>query len=205
MINFTTSTDLVPYQVAHDTMLTHVDNIIAQKIPEQIWFLEHPPTYTAGTSANSEDLINDNGFEVHKTGRGGQYTYHGPGVNIAYVMLDLNMRNKKDVRWFVYSLEQWIINTLAAFDIEGFRRQGRVGIWTITPEGKECKIAAIGVRLKKWVTYHGIAINVNPDLHHFEGIVPCGIKEYGVTSMQALGKETTFSEVNHVLKESICF
>ena len=154
---------------------------------EMVWLLEHPPLYTAGTSAKADDLL-DARFPVFETGRGGEHTYHGPGQRVAYVMLNLKNRQKApDVKRYVCNLEQVIINTLAHFDVIGERRAGRVGIWVLTPSGEK-KIAAIGVRIRHWVTYHGVSVNLNPDLSHFNGIVPCGIKEFGVTSLKDLNK-----------------
>ena len=151
--------------------------------PELVWLLEHPPLYTAGTSARDEDLLEPQRLPVHRTGRGGRYTYHGPGQRIAYVMLDLRRRGQ-DVRCHVHQLEEWIIRTLARFDVRGERRDGRVGIWVARPAADEEKIAAIGVRVRQWVTYHGVALNIDPDLDHYRGIVPCGIAEHGVTSLR---------------------
>jgi lipoyl(octanoyl) transferase len=172
--------------------------------PELVWLLEHPPLYTAGTSAHAEDLI-DAQFPVHWTGRGGQFTYHGPGQRIAYVMLDLK-RRRPDLRRYVATLEEWIIRTLATFDVAGERREDRVGVWVRRPdkgEGREDKIAAIGIRVKRWVSLHGIAINVRPDLAHFAGIVPCGVAEprYGVTSLADLGKAATLVDVDRALRQ----
>ena len=171
--------------------------------PECVWLLEHPPLYTAGTSANPADLL-DSRFPVFKTGRGGQYTYHGPGQRVAYVLLDLK-RRQPDVRAYVCKLEDWLIRTLADFDVVGERRSGRVGIWVERPEPsggrvREDKIAAVGVRVRRWVTYHGISLNVAPDLDHFAGIVPCGIREHGVTSLADLGRPAKLSDVDLVLK-----
>ncbi|VAV94388.1 Octanoate-[acyl-carrier-protein]-protein-N-octanoyltransferase, partial [hydrothermal vent metagenome] len=169
--------------------------------PELVWLLEHPPLYTAGTSADSRDLISPDRFPVYETGRGGQYTYHGPGQRVAYVMLDLSKR-ARDVRKYVHNLEQWVIDTLAAFDVIAERRAGRVGVWVTRSDGREEKIAAIGVRVRKWVTYHGICINVAPDLDHYSGIVPCGISEHGVTSLSDLGRNVTMEEVDAALKQT---
>src|SRR5207253_5746411 len=168
-----------------------------------VWLLEHPPLYTSGTSGKSADLL-DPRFPMFQTGRGGQLTYHGPGQRVAYVMLDLK-RRQPDVRAYVASLEQWIIRTLAAFNIKGERREDRVGVWVARPDkgdGYEDKIAAIGVRLRRWVSLHGIAINVEPDLTHFEGIVPCGVTEerYGVTSLVDLGQLVTTTDIDVALK-----
>jgi lipoyl(octanoyl) transferase len=166
--------------------------------PERIWLLEHPPLYTAGTSADPRDLVEPDRFPVFKTGRGGQYTYHGPGQRVAYVMLDLARRGQ-DVRVFVAALEEWIIATFARLGVKGERREGRVGIWVARP-GREDKIAAIGIRLRKWVSYHGISLNVSPDLDHYSGIVPCGIAEHGVTSLADLGIRASMAEVDAALR-----
>lgn len=173
----------VDYEDAIAVMEQRVADIRAGTADEMLWFLEHPPLYTGGTSAKAEDLLEAR-FPVYQTGRGGQYTYHGPGQRVVYVMLDLKKRQRvPDIKKFVWQLEEWIIRALARFDITGARRAGRVGIWTVQPDGREAKIAALGVRVRHWVSYHGIAINVAPDLSHFGGIVPCGISEHGVTSM----------------------
>ena len=164
--------------------------------------LEHPPIYTAGTSASEADLVDPARFPVYKTGRGGQYTYHGPGQRVAYVMLDLRKRTQ-DVRAFVAGLEQWIIATLAAFNVTGERREDRVGVWVRRPDkpaGTEDKIAAIGIRVRSWVTLHGISINVEPDLDHFSGIVPCGVSQHGVTSLVDLGLPVVMEDVDIALK-----
>jgi lipoyl(octanoyl) transferase len=171
--------------------------------PEQVWLLEHPPLYTAGTSARPEELIEAR-FPVHRVGRGGQFTYHGPGQRVAYVMLDLN-RRRPDLRAFVTTLEQWLIGTLAAFNVRGERRADRIGVWVRRPEkgvGCEDKIAALGIRVRKWVTLHGIALNVEPELSHFSGIVPCGVSErrFGVTSLADLGLPVAMAEVDAVLR-----
>ena len=165
------------------------------------WLLEHPPLYTKGTSANESDLVMPDKFPVYEAGRGGQYTYHGPGQRVAYVMLDLRKRGR-DVSAFVRGLEQWIIDSLAEFDITTERRCGRVGVWVEHDDGREEKIAAIGVRLRKWVSFHGISINVNPNLSHFGGIVPCGISEHGVTSLEKLGKQADMRTVDAALKRN---
>ncbi|ANK83450.1 MAG: lipoate-protein ligase B [Rhizobiales bacterium NRL2] len=165
---------------------------------ECVWLLEHPPLYTAGTSADAADLLTPDRFPVHRTGRGGEYTYHGPGQRVGYVMLDLRRRGP-DVRRFVNDLERWVIGTLAEFGIAGERRQGRVGVWVETAEGEK-KIAALGIRLRRWVSFHGIAINLNPDLEHFGGIVPCGISDYGVTSFAELGVAASMADLDAALK-----
>jgi len=184
-------------------MDARVAEIATGHASELAWLLEHPPLYTSGTSANAADVI-DPRFPVHATGRGGQLTYHGPGQRVAYVMLDLKRRGP-DVRRFVATLEEWIIRTLAAFNVSGERREDRIGVWVRRPDkGKDCedKIAAIGIRVKQWVTLHGMALNVEPDLSHFSGIVPCGVHEqlFGVTSLADLGIPVTMSEVDMILR-----
>jgi len=195
------SDGLVPYPAAHERMKARAAAIAAGDAPELIWLLEHPPLYTAGTSANPEDLVAPDKFEVYESGRGGQYTYHGPGQRVGYAMLDLRKRGR-DVAAFVRGLEQWIIDALAVFDLVAERKCGRVGVWVTHADGREEKIAAIGVRLKKWVSFHGISINVNPDLSHFGGIVPCGISEHGVASLASLGRSVSMAEVDAALKAS---
>lgn len=179
-------TALVPYRAALDEMTARNAAIAEGTASELIWLLEHPPVYTAGTSAAASDLL-DPRFDVVPAGRGGRYTYHGPGQRVGYVLIDLRAR-ARDVRGFVHALEDWVIATLADFEVEGFRREGRVGIWTIDIDGREAKIGAIGVRIRRWVTMHGLSVNLSPDLAHFGGIVPCGIDEFGVTSMARLGR-----------------
>ena len=191
----------VAYGFAHERMEARAAAIAAGDAGELIWLLEHPPLYTAGTSANPTDLVAPDKFEVHQTGRGGQYTYHGPGQRVGYAMLDLRKRGR-DVSAFVRGLEQWIIEALDACDVTAERRNGRVGVWVVRDTGEEEKIAAIGVRLKKWVSFHGISLNVNPDLSHFGGIVPCGIREHGVASLASLGRNVTMSEMDVALKTS---
>jgi lipoyl(octanoyl) transferase len=164
---------------------------------ELIWLLEHPPVYTAGTSAAEAELL-DPRFEVVKAGRGGRYTYHGPGQRVGYVLLDL-ARRARDVRGFVHALEGWVIAALAALGVDAFRRLGRIGIWTMDIDGREAKIGAIGVRIRRWVTMHGFAVNLSPDLSHFSGIVPCGIGEFGVTSLQRLGLRIDSNEWDRIL------
>jgi lipoyl(octanoyl) transferase len=166
---------------------------------ELVWLLEHPPIYTAGTSARDADLL-DARFPVYRTGRGGQFTYHGPGQRVGYVMLDLK-RRKPDVRAYVHDLEEWLIETLKQFHVKGERREGRVGIWVQRAQ-REDKIAALGVRIKRWVSFHGVALNVAPDLNHFSGIVPCGVRAHGVTSLADLGIDVSMVEVDTVLKAS---
>jgi lipoyl(octanoyl) transferase len=167
--------------------------------PELVWLLEHPPLYTAGTSAPPEDLLDPQRLPVYRSGRGGRYTYHGPGQRIAYVLLDLTRRGR-DVGCHVHRLEEWIIRTLARFGLEGERRAGRVGVWVVGADGGEAKIAAIGVRVRHWVSYHGVALNIDPDLGHYRGIVPCGIAEHGVTSLAALGVAATTAQVDAALR-----
>ncbi len=184
-------------------METRAVEIAAGQAPELVWLLEHPSLYTAGTSSNPADLI-ESRFPVHQTGRGGQMTYHGPGQRVAYSMLDLKRRGQ-DVRRYVATLEDWIIRTLAAFDVRGERREDRIGVWVLRPEkgnGYEDKIAAIGIRVKQWVTLHGMAFNVDPELSHFSGIVPCGVSEqrFGVTSLRDLGISASISEVDLILR-----
>ena len=185
------SSGLVEYPDALRVMDERVDLIQKGNAKELVWLLEHPPLYSAGTSAKPEDLLAPNRFPVFKTGRGGQYTYHGPGQRVAYIMLDLN-RRRRDIRAFVSNLETWIINTLAKFNIRGERRSDRIGIWVrrtdLNNSEREDKIGAIGIRIKRWVTLHGISINVSPDLEHFGGIIPCGIGGYGVTSFEDVGQ-----------------
>ncbi len=175
----------VPYRAALDEMTARNAAIAAGTARELVWLLEHPPVYTAGTSAAVDELL-DPRFEVVEAGRGGRYTYHGPGQRVGYVLLDLKTR-ARDVRGFVHALEGWVIATLADFGVEGWRAPGRVGIWCRDIDGREAKIGAIGVRIRRWVTMHGFSVNLNPDLSHFGGIVPCGIEEFGVTSLARLG------------------
>jgi len=194
---------LIPYDEALAAMEQRVGAIAAGTAPELAWLIEHPPLYTAGTSAKPTDLIEAR-FPVHQTGRGGQFTYHGPGQRVAYLMLDLRHRGN-DVRRYVATLEEWMIRTLAAFNIRGERRDDRVGVWVRRPDkgdGREDKIAAIGIRVKRWVSLHGVALNVEPELSHFQGIVPCGVSEqrYGVTSLVDLGVPVTMPEVDMVLR-----
>ena len=191
---------LVPYPEALKTMEERVEAIHAGFASELVWLLEHPPLITSGTSAKADDLIDPERFPVYSAGRGGQYTYHGPGQRVGYVMLDLRKRGQ-DLRRYIHQLEAWIIKTLDAFDIRGERREGRVGIWVSRPDGREDKVAAIGVRVRRWITYHGISINLAPDLDHFSTIVPCGISAHGVTSMQELGCRVTMAELDAVLRE----
>jgi lipoyl(octanoyl) transferase len=190
----------VGYLEAVAAMEARVAAIAAGSEPEAVWLLEHPPLYTAGTSAEASDLLNADRFPVYRTGRGGQYTYHGPGQRVAYVMLDLGRRGP-DLRKYVRSLEEWIIRSLSAFGVAGERRDGLVGVWVATPAGYD-KIAAIGIRVRRWVSFHGIAVNVDPDLDHFSGIVPCGVRGAGVTSLRALGVDASMPEVDAVLRRA---
>jgi len=183
-------------------MESRVDAIRSGQAAECVWLLEHPPVYTAGTSADRSDLVEPDRLPVIQTGRGGQFTYHGPGQRVAYMMLDLTRRGR-DVRSFVCSLEDWIIDTLSEFGIRGERRAGRVGVWVADDKDgvvRESKIAAIGVRVRRWVTFHGMSLNVSPDLSHYDGIIPCGIRKHGVTSLAKLGKAVTMEDVDRVLR-----
>lgn len=205
-IEWTISENPLAYEDALAVMEDTVADIREGKSPEQVWLLEHPPLYTAGTSAKETDLVLDDSgapkFPVFETGRGGQYTYHGPGQRVGYVMLNLKERQQTpDIKQYVRSLERWVINTLQEFDIKGERREGRVGIWVVKADGTEAKIAAIGVRIRHWVTYHGISINLNPDLSHFSGIVPCGITDHGVTSFEDLGVKATMADLDAALQK----
>ncbi|MDP6563950.1 MAG: lipoyl(octanoyl) transferase LipB [Alphaproteobacteria bacterium] len=200
-VEWRASDDLVPYQAAVAAMEERVRAIRAGERPEQVWLLQHPALYTAGSSARPEDLLDPGGLPVHQTGRGGQYTYHGPGQRIAYVMLDLKRRGV-DVRRYVGLLEEWLILTLARFNVRGERRPGRVGIWIDRGGGREDKIAAVGVRVRRWVTYHGVSLNVDPDLGHYAGIVPCGISEHGVTSLVDLGLPVDMATVDVELRQA---
>ena len=208
MVEWITSDQLIDYQYAIDWMESRANDIAAGRAGEAIWLLEHPPLYTAGTSARAADLIEPDRFPVYATRRGGQYTYHGPGQRVVYVMLDLNKRGK-DVRAFVQQLERWIIATLDRFNVRGETREGRVGVWVerherpLLPDGScaEDKIAALGIRLRKWVSFHGLSINVEPDLSHFDGIVPCGIYQHGVTSLVDLGLPVTLQDVDVALQQ----
>ncbi|MEM9421382.1 MAG: lipoyl(octanoyl) transferase LipB [Pseudomonadota bacterium] len=205
-VRWTIAEEPVPYDEAVAYMEQRVDDIIAGKATEQVWLVEHPPVYTAGTSADPADLKDPSRFPVHATRRGGQYTYHGPGQRVAYLMLDLNRRHK-DVRRFVIDLENWIINALNHFGVSGVMRPGRVGVWVDRSHpghSQEDKIAAIGIRLRRWVSYHGIALNVEPDLSHFDGITPCGIEDagLGVTSLVDLGRPVTIEDVDGALAQS---
>ena len=205
-VEWRVSNDLVEYEEAHSFMEARVADIRAGAASEIVWLLQHPPLYTAGTSASADDLLDGERFPVFEAGRGGQYTYHGPGQRVAYIMLDLK-HHGSDVRAYVQKLEEVMIRTIAAFGVTGERRDGRVGIWVERPPGndhraKEDKIGAIGVRVRKWVSFHGLALNVDPDLSHFAGIVPCGISEHGVTSLKDLGVDASLEDVDKVLRQT---
>ncbi|MCH8202466.1 MAG: lipoyl(octanoyl) transferase LipB [Proteobacteria bacterium] len=200
-IEWRRSPELVDYPTAVAEMERRVAAIRDGTAPEMVWLLEHPPLYTAGTSAKAGDLLLPERLPVFTSGRGGEYTYHGPGQRVAYVMLDLKARGG-DVRAHVRGLEQWIIDTLSEFGLTGERRSSRVGVWVRRPDGGEDKVAAIGVRVRKWVTYHGISINVAPDLSHYQGIVPCGIAGHGVTSLAKLGVGASLADVDAALKRT---
>lgn len=207
--DWTVAEGLVPYPEALAAMEARVEAMIAGRAGEWVWLLEHPPLYTAGTSARPEDLLEPERFPVYPTRRGGEYTYHGPGQRVAYAMLDLNRRGR-DVRAFVTRLEAWVIGALAEFGVQGVTRPGRVGVWVVRPDRPpqpdgspaEDKIAAIGVRIRRWVSFHGVAINVEPDLAHFGGIVPCGIRGHGVTSLVDLGLPVTMADLDVALRRS---
>ena len=198
-VEWRTSRTPVDYRAAVAEMEERVAAIRAGTAAELVWLLEHPPLYTAGTSARDEDLLEPGRLPVHRTGRGGRFTYHGTGQRIAYAMLDLR-RRAQDVRCYVHQLEEWVIRTLAHFGVHGERRDGRVGIWVARADGREEKIAAIGVRVRQWVTYHGLALNIDPDLDHYRGIIPCGIAEHGVTSLARLGVAAMTSDVDTALR-----
>jgi lipoyl(octanoyl) transferase len=205
-VEWRVSEALVPYPDALAAMDERVADIIAGNANELVWLLEHPPLFTSGTGARAEDLIGTGRFPLYATGRGGRLTYHGPGQRVAYAMLDLRRRGQ-DLRRYVASLEEWIIRTLAAFGIQGERREERVGVWVRRPDngaGREDKIAAIGVRVKKWVTLHGISLNVAPDLSHYAGTLPCGVadEKFGVTSLADLGIDAAMADVDAALRES---
>ena len=209
MIEWITTDGLTAYDKAVSFMETRANAIAAGQAQECIWLVEHPPLYTAGTSAKPDDLTDPDRFEVHQTKRGGQYTYHGPGQRVVYVMLDVSKRGH-DVRKFVQQLENWVIASLGEFNVTGHIREGRVGVWvergnkprTAAGDVAEDKIAAIGIRLRKWISFHGISINVDPDLEHFSGIVPCGITDYGVTSLVDLGLPVTIGDVDVALRRT---
>ncbi len=201
-VHWKISNSPISYPEALTFMEKRVEQIHKGEKPECIWLLEHPPLYTAGTSAEEKDLLTPNRFPVYKTGRGGEYTYHGPGQKIAYIMLDLNKR-KKDVRWFIHEIEGWIIDICTEFNIDCTRREGRVGLWVPQPQrgpNIDNKIAAIGIRLRKWISFHGLSLNLAPNLEHFTGIVPCGIKEHGITSFEKLNIPYTEEQIQKAFK-----
>lgn len=200
-IEWKISEGLTPYKDALELMENRVADIRAGNASDLVWFVEHPPLYTAGTSSKDSDLLAPKKFPVYNAGRGGQYTYHGPGQRVVYVMLDLEKRGR-DVRKYIADLEQWIIDTLAEFNVIGEKRDGRVGVWVRRSGTREDKIAAIGVRVRKWVTFHGICINVEPDLNHYSGIVPCGISEHGVTSLVDLGLPVNMDDLDAALQRT---
>lgn len=203
-VEWVVGTGLTPYPDAVAQM-EHRAGLIAEGLaPERVWLVEHPPLYTAGTSAQPGDLVDAERFPVFPTGRGGQFTYHGPGQRVAYVMLDLN-RRRPDLRAFIAALEEWLIATLWQFHVRGERREDRVGVWVRRPErgaGAEDKIAAIGIRVRRWVTFHGLALNVEPDLTHYAGIVPCGVRQHGVTSLVDLGLPVTLADADLALRRA---
>jgi lipoyl(octanoyl) transferase len=199
-----TAPDLTPYAEATASMQDRIAAIRAGTAPELVWLVEHPPLYTAGTSAKPDQLTDPDRFPTHTSGRGGQWTYHGPGQRVAYVILDLHRRHgtvpPRDVRCYVHGLEEWLIRALARFGVRGERRNGRVGIWVADTPTTEAKIAAIGVRVSRWVSWHGVALNIAPDLSHYGGIIPCGISEHGVTSLAALGINATMADADAALR-----
>ena len=202
LVDWRLSEKPIAYGAALREMEAHVEAIHRDSAPERVWLLEHEPVYTAGTSAQDSDLIAPDRFPVYRTGRGGQYTYHGPGQRIAYTMLDLNTRSR-DIRGLITGLEAWIIATLGQFGVLGETRKDRVGVWVQRPDiapGREDKIAAIGIRVRRWVCFHGLSLNVVPNLEHFSGIVPCGVTEHGVTSLKDLGVEANMADVDRVLR-----
>jgi lipoyl(octanoyl) transferase len=198
-IDWTRAQELIGYEAAVAAMEARVAAVRAGTAPELVWLLEHPPLYTAGTSARDEDLLQTNRFPVYRSGRGGKFTYHGPGQRVAYVMLDLERRGR-DMHAFVRALEDWLIETLGVFGVQGERRADRVGVWVKRTDGREEKIAALGLRVRHWVSFHGISLNVAPDLSHYAGIVPCGVKEHGVTSLAALGIAIAMDDIDHALR-----
>ena len=209
MVEWITTPGLTDYPTACAVMEARADAIAAGTAPEAIWLIEHPALYTAGTSAQVQDLTDPGRFPVFPSKRGGQYTYHGPGQRVVYVMLDVGKRGR-DVRCFVRDLERWIIATLAAFDVVGEIRAGRVGVWVTRPDKplgpdgmvQEDKIAALGIRLRKWISFHGLSINLSPDLSHFSGIVPCGISDHGVTSLSELGRKVSMADLDAALQQT---
>ncbi len=203
MIEWKSQQGYVPYLDALSWMEERVKAIQHKDAPECIWFLEHPPLYTQGSSGQERDILSTSCLPVFKTGRGGQVTYHGPGQRVVYLMIDLNRRHQ-DIRRYVFELEEWVVQTLAHFGITGERRPGRIGIW-VQKNGQDHKIAAFGIRVQKWITSHGLALNVAPDLNHYQHIIPCGIREFGVTSMADLGLSVTLNEVDEILRKTFPF
>ena len=197
-IKWTTSTTLVDYLESLDFMAKTVDSIITGKGPEVVWLLEHPELYTSGTSAQPNELQYKPTAPIYAAGRGGRYTYHGPGQRVIYLMMDLRSR-ANDIRKYIYDLETWLINSVAEFGIEGERRSGRVGVWVDQGYGIEVKIAAIGIRVRKWVTFHGVSLNISPDLSMYEPIIPCGIREHGISSLHELGVPALMKDVDEAL------
>jgi lipoyl(octanoyl) transferase len=200
-VDWAVSTGLAPYPPAVAAMEARAEAVRRGDAAELVWLLEHPPLYTAGARAKPEDLLDPGGLPVFETGRGGELTYHGPGQRVAYVILDLAARGR-DVRRYVEGLERWLIAALARFDVVGETREGRVGVWVAREGGREDKIAAIGVRVRRWVSYHGVAVNVAPDLGHFDGIVPCGVRDRGVTSLADLGVAADLPQMDAALRET---
>lgn len=199
-IEWKTSKKPCNYEDTINLMEQRIEDIHLKKSPELVWLLEHPSIYTSGTGSSSNELLDSRDIPVYETGRGGKFTYHGPGQRIIYLMLNLKERGG-DLRKYIASLEGWTISCLTEIGIKCFKREGRIGIWTISKSGKEVKIAAIGIRIRKWITYHGIAINVNPNLDHYNGIIACGIKEYGVTSLHQLGYDIDYTRLDSILKD----
>lgn len=200
MVEWQISPQTIEYPVALAAMEEAVDALFEGRGAEKVWLLEHPPLYTAGTSAATDELLRPEDFPVYQAGRGGRYTYHGPGQRIAYVMLDLRARGR-DVRSYVHQLEEWVTAALADLGVKAERREGRIGLW-VTHNGQEEKIAAIGVRIRRWITFHGVSINVSPNLAHFQGIVPCGLSSFGVTSLKALGNPAGMPALDEALKRN---
>lgn len=201
MVNWITSPEKTDYLQACETMERYVLDIQENKTPEHVWFLEHTHLYTMGTSGSMTDIPDPGGVPLYQTGRGGKITYHGPGQRIGYVMLDLNKRGK-DLRQYIHNLEEWLILSLFKLGIKAERRAGRVGLWVIHPTKGESKIAAIGVRIRKWVTFHGFSLNIDPDLTYFQRIIPCGIREYGVTSFKDMGYDISMDQADQILKQT---
>ncbi|MCA4774356.1 lipoyl(octanoyl) transferase LipB [Wolbachia endosymbiont of Mansonella perstans] len=199
MVKWLVSNQLINYNHAVKFMEVKIQRIYDSLSDELVWLLQHPPLYTAGINATDDDIV-EKLFPVYKTGRGGKYTYHGPGQRIIYLMLNLKKRNKCDIRLYIRDLSNWIINVLKYFNTNGEFKEDRIGIW-VNNNGVEGKIAAFGIRVRKWITYHGIALNVSPDLSHYRGIIPCGLKDYGATSMKELGVEVSLSELDDILKK----